>query len=272
MARIRPASGGFQQSKIVSFPRQRDTIRNVAFSPDGSLLASASSSGQAKVWRAPHWREVAEFGDDGAAAEEVCFSPDGKYLAATFFFRAVVWDLATGQRVATLAHGRTVVWSAAFSHDGKTLVTATIHGDLRWWDLESGAERFPPKRHKRSVYSVSVSPDGKHLAAGGLPGDAGLAIWDMATGKKVRALEGHEGGVVCVRFSPDGAMLATAAGGDYTVCLWDVASRRQLGVLKVSSFPWQVSFLDGGKGIAITTGASVSLHDVSSIIQQKGND
>jgi dipeptidyl aminopeptidase/acylaminoacyl peptidase len=77
------------------------------------------------------------------------------------------------------------------------------------------------------VQAVAFSPDGALLAAAG-SGERFTTLWEVASGRLVGRLR-HPTYVVAVRFDPQGRTLATAAT-DGTVRLWDLASRRQLGV------------------------------------------
>jgi WD40 repeat protein len=77
------------------------------------------------------------------------------------------------------------------------------------------------------VSAVAFSPDGALLAAAG-SGERIATLWEVASGRLVGRLR-HPTYVIAVRFDPQGRTLATAVT-DGTVRLWDVASRRQLGI------------------------------------------
>jgi WD40 repeat protein len=136
----------------------------------------------------------------------------------------------------TYYEGPEVVWSVAFSPDGKTLASGSLHGSVLLWDVKSGKRtatlqtfnpegRMPPN----PAYSVAFSPDGKFLAAGSLHG---ITLWDVESGDKVVALSRPAATVFSVAFSPDGKILASAGskgvigkydprGGDPTLRLWE---------------------------------------------------
>jgi len=94
-----------------------------------------------------------------------------------------VWDVATGRERATLK-GPQLVWSMAFSPDGKTLASASMLGTVLLWDMHTGKrtatlQRFNPSGREEDInpaFSVAFSPDGRVLAVGTL---RGITLWDV---------------------------------------------------------------------------------------------
>lgn len=111
--------------------------------------------------------------------------------------------------------GRYIIERAAFSPDGKKLVTAGWQGNLTIHDLQTGRiiESF---EHGEKVTSIEFSPDGKKFVTGGF--DWTAKIWDSESGKMLKSLE-HPETVRELKFSPDGTRIATLTlGGVY---VWD---------------------------------------------------
>lgn len=131
---------------------------------------------------------------------------------------------------------RAVDWS----HDGKTIASASDDFTVRLWDAATGIPGLVLKGHTYHVYSVSWSPDGSTLVSGGA--DMTLRVWNAATGECKQILKGHSGHVNCVAFSPDGRMIASA-GRDKTVRLWNSITGNEVVTIKghsenVNSVAW----------------------------------
>jgi WD40 repeat protein len=121
-----------------------------------------------------------------------------------------------------------IVWSVAFTSDGRRLATGDANGVLVLWEVGWGAEHELPSASPFPVPCLGFSPDGATLAAGSF--DATVALWDVATRQKRATLQGHSGTVQCLAFSPDGKTLATGSA-DRSNRLWDNISGQLKAVL-----------------------------------------
>jgi WD40 repeat protein len=155
-----------------------------------------------------------------------------------------------------------IVYSVAFSSDGKLLASGSFDNTIKLWEYPSGKEARTLKGHTAQVYSVAFSPLGNLLASGSQ--DKSVRLWDPKDGKTVKELKGHGDIVQSVAFSPDGKLLATASA-DKSVRLWDPASGKEvknLGSHKKSAYC--VAFSADGKLLAsCSEDTTIKLWDVA---------
>lgn len=199
-----------------------DYINSVAISPDGKLAATGSDDETVKLFSLATGKELRTL----KANEDVyavCFSPDGKFLAATDEISdedegVVVWDIVGGNVVRKLVGVNEKIKTIAYSPDGKFLA-AGAGKIIRVWDANTGQILLALTGHEDDIYSVAFSPDGKLIASGS--DDDEIKIWNAENGKELKTLSGHSGDVSSVAFSPDGKSLASGSADD-TVKLWNV--------------------------------------------------
>ncbi|RYP25336.1 hypothetical protein DL767_008431 [Monosporascus sp. MG133] len=188
-----------------------DLVNSVAFSPDGSWLASGSRDCTIKVWDAATGACLSTLKGHGKLVASVAFSPDGSRLASGSRDRTVkVWDAATGACLSTFKGHGDLVASVAFSPDGSRLASGSWDDTVKVWDAATGACLSTFDGHGSLVTSVAFSPDGSRVASGS--GDRTVKVWDAATGACLSTFEGYGGLVASVAFSPDGNYLITDTG------------------------------------------------------------
>ena len=235
---------------------------SVSFSPDGTMLVSGSSDGTVNLWDVATGTNIATLKGHSGNVHSVSFSPDGEILASGSWDDTVnLWDVATGTNIATLEGHSGNVHSVSFSPDGTILASGSENKTVNLWDVATGANIATLKGHSDRINSVSLSPDGEILASGS--SDGTVKLWDVATGTNIATLEGHSGHVHSVSFSPDGTMLVSGSS-DGTVKLWDVATQNNATLEGHSNRINSVSFSPDGTMLASgSENSTVNLWDVA---------
>ncbi|RYP12681.1 hypothetical protein DL765_007220 [Monosporascus sp. GIB2] len=215
---------------LSTFEGHGSLVISVAFSPDGSRVASGSWDHTVKVWDAATGACLSTLEGHGDWVYSVAFSPDGSRVASGSRDGTVkVWDAATGACLSTLEGHHRDVTSVAFSPDGSRLASGSDDHTVKVWDAATGACLSTLAGHGDWVYSVAFSPDGSRVASGS--DDRTVKVWDAATGACLSTLAGHRSVVSSVAFSPDGSRVASGSH-DRTVKVWTAATGACLSTLE----------------------------------------
>lgn len=217
--------GDEQTQRLEGLPNPQVTdaspVGEIAFSPDGRLVAGAGLEGDLIIWSVEDGDEVAST-DLGNGVGSISFSPDGDLVAVASGDSVSILEAESGDEIGTVsaANGADPVWSP----DGRWIAGVTTEGYPTVWDAKTleAAETLPG----HPVTAVAFSPDSRSLAATSDSDDAGLMLWAPTalggsgeTRDLVRtAVPGSH-----VIFSPDGRTLYTASAED-GVAAWDVAT------------------------------------------------
>ena len=253
-----------------AFPAHHMAIDYITFSPDGSLVATASWDSTVRVSKADDGSLYREFkGKSGFHA--VAIAPGGKLIAGADSDGEIkIWDIETGLSSAqlTIAAHKGSINGLAFSPDGSRLVSAGSDNTARIWKTEDGSAAGVLNSHTGAVESVAFSRDGKYLLTAAedmtvklfqtdtwsAPRSFSLeAPFNMAAlapdnrhiavacrdrvvriidteSGYIATLKGHLQAVNFVTYSPSGRYLASA-GADFVVRLWDADTGKMVKTL-----------------------------------------
>ena len=160
--------------------------------------------------------EHARFASISDRMWSAAFSPDSRQIVTTDDKGARVWDAQTSQLLHTLPHGDTV-YQAAYSSDGKHIVTAGGDDAVRIWDAANGAlVRELTRKQKRRYCAIAMPSDGKFVAAIDVTGGV-VHVWAADSGAPLAEIRNDALDYPGLALSADGRWLATSGGGDVSV-------------------------------------------------------
>jgi WD40 repeat protein len=205
-------------------------LRDIAYNPDGKVIATASDDGSARLWKASSGAELAVLrsGRHGKV-ENVDFSPDGSRLVLPHGDGVVqIWS-SGGRLIRTLRGHRGEVRSAKFSPDGRLIASGGYDRTARIWDARSGRAVAVLRGHQDGVKDVAFSPDGSLLVTTGLEGTASL--WSLRSAEEAVNLPGQgDAELTALAAAPAGRLIATgdAQGG---LRLWNAVTGARVAAL-----------------------------------------
>ena len=188
-------------------------VNAVAWSPDFTRLATASEDGTARVWDTGNGQELLQLSGHTGAVNHVTWSPDGSLIATAGDDGTVLlWDGMNGEKRSTIQIARStgssiasdrVVWSLAWSPDGRYLATGSGDGYIRVWEVSSAENTLTIKAHEQHITFLAWSPLEERLVSAGMDGRA--RVWNMARDNMVLSLPY---GWAYAEWAPDGEHFA----------------------------------------------------------------
>jgi WD40 repeat protein len=201
-------------------PGDKVSITSLAFSADGTRIATGGSEGNVILWHAVGGERLVTLSAGSfKGITAVSFSPDGARVVAGDKNGGVyVWNATSGERLRTFEESVSDPGRAHFSPNGSSVFADT--GKV--WDSVTGQLRHD---FKKPMYTpVVFSRDGRHKLTGQ---DKSVVLWDVETGKEIRRFD-YPPVAATVGFSPDGALAMAGGWGWGTIDVWDVASGQRV--------------------------------------------
>lgn len=237
---------------ITEFP-----IQTACFNNTGDWIALGSSNlGQLLVWE---WQsEQYVMKQQGHASEMNCvdYSPDGQYIVTGGEDAKVkVWNVSNGFCFVTFSEHTAAVKAIAFSANKKFVVSASLDGTVRAYDLIR-YRNFRTFTSPRPVQFASLAIDhsGELVVAGGQDVFE-IYLWSMKLGRLLEVLSGHEGPVSALAFAPVVTSSTLVSGSwDRTVKIWNcLESSGDHETIDVLSDVTTLSFRPNGEEVAVAT-------------------
>ena len=220
-------------ASVRSFRAHYNIIDDVAYHPDGKVLATVARDGDIRLWDRST-REllrlidltlpltIADNSSNPSVSYSLEFQPDGSHLLCSGNANGtvLVWNTSNWNVSKRLIGHSAPVRALAFHpQDHTQLLTSSADATVRIWNLTTARELARLSGHTGDVFDARFSPDGSFIASGGE--DHRIYLWDAHSHRLSDVLEGHVGTVRALRFRSDGNRIVSA-GEDGTLRTWDL--------------------------------------------------
>ena len=211
--------------EVVTHGRRPTAVTALAASPHGELLALGSRR-QILLYQTGSLDLLGVLPFPEGVARVVRFSRNAKLLLAAGgeaakSGRVVVWDIASGKRLAEVGEEFDEVLAADISADQRFVALGGPAKVVRLLKTADGKPAHEIRKHTDWVTALEFSPDGKRLVTGDRAGN--LFLWETRGAREVSTFKGHTAAITGVAWRPDGKVVASVSG-DGTARLWDVKS------------------------------------------------
>jgi WD40 repeat protein len=263
---------------IPRFLAHEQTIRSMAFSSDGTMLATAGNDQTVRIWNVAKRELIAAFSGHFQSIGTLSFSADGTYLASGSDDGVIhVWNLLDKRSIWTIRAHEGAVRCVMFSDTANNELYAS--GDdarIRAWRLSDvgTSERTLDLPIQRVAQCLALSQDGKMLAAGSADArDGSVMLWDNES-ETPKEIYRHSEFVVAIRFSSNGKNRIISSGHEGSIRIWSTRWEKELKAIQNSRIN-VASFVTGASAIAtVTDDEPIVIRDVRSgaeVCQLNGN-
>jgi WD40 repeat protein/serine/threonine protein kinase len=208
-------------SEVATLRGHEDEVFSLAFSADGRQLISGAKDGSVRLWQIPPAKRPPPVWVSPNPSYTLAVSPDGRRLV-TREDDYVLWDLHTGEKLATLTELHDNRGGCDFSPDGRQLLVAGPKGKIRIWDFERHSLSEFDTGGREDVGGVKTLLGTNFLLAVWWTSADRIKIWNFETHQLLHEFEWSGPPVQHGNFSRRGDM--AIGHGDGTVTLWNAAS------------------------------------------------
>jgi len=206
-----------------------DAVHDVAWSPDGRRIVTASQDQTARVWDGESGRLLHVLSGHQADVTLAAWSPDGSHIATTGADKtARIWSAETGRLRVELKRHEAAILHVDWSPDGQRIATASADGTAIVWDAKSGQLLRVLRGHSAAVPHVSWSHDGGHLVTASR--DHTARVWDANSGQHLWTLQHGGYPALTAQWSRTGQRIVIVSD-DFTARVWESNSGRLLSEL-----------------------------------------
>jgi eukaryotic-like serine/threonine-protein kinase len=229
--------------QVYTYQGHTDVVEMVAWSPDGTRIASGSWDKTVQIWDATNGDKLTFYQGHTDQVFAVAWSPDSTRIASGSWDKTVqIWHATSGQLLSIYRQHTDRLYAVAWSPDGTRIASGGKDTTVHVWNVRSGQRLMTYRGHKDLIRRVAWSPDSQYIASGSHDGT--VHVWNAANGNLIYIYPGHNNWVVGLAWAPDGKRIASSSR-DKTVHVWDAFTGAHATIYQghsreVESVAWRI--------------------------------
>jgi WD40 repeat protein len=219
-----------------------DQRSEIAFSPEGELLAQSVVGEEIRLFNVQTGKLAQTFVDDGA--ESFAFSPEGRSMISTGSPVLKLWDVASGRLIREFESPEPIYKfrEVAFAPSGEFVAASTTGGGIFVWNVNSGDIKFQTTISLFLARELVFSPDSQLLAVGD-SSRSGLQLWSIDAEQMTLGVN-TQTAVNGIAFTRDGSVIASAGGAPNVIEFWNTENEERIARIELATREFDLDFVE----------------------------